>query len=217
MTPSINPQAILIDLDGTLANSLSVMYQAYQKFLWQFNVEPTLTEFDSLNGPPLEEVVRRLKSTHSLRDDAYALHLNYFSLIDDLYTKVRPTAGAEALLLAAKDNHCSVGVVTSNSMKRTKEWLENVGLAHLVNFIISGDDVKNGKPDPEPYQLAAQHVNCPLSQIIAIEDSLQGAKSAVDAGLRTFILTDCIEQQSLWPSGVQQITSLDFLVGLLWQ
>jgi hypothetical protein len=60
-TCPINPAAILIDLDGTLADSLLVMREAYRLFLDDFQVHGTDDEFSSLNGPPLVEVVRRLK------------------------------------------------------------------------------------------------------------------------------------------------------------
>lgn len=217
MTSLINPRAILIDLDGTLADSLSVMRTAYEHFLQQFNIKPTDAEFNALNGPPLDEVVRRLKKSHALCDDEHLLHDNYFALIDELYTRVKPNIGAEELLLAAKINHCAVGVVTSNSMLRTQRWLETVGLSSFINFIISGDDVKNGKPDPEPYRIATHRSACPSTQIIAIEDSPQGATSALGAGLITYVLVQNETDHGAWPAHARPITSLASLIGLCWE
>lgn len=85
MTSPISPRAILIDLDGTLADSLSVMRIAYRRFLEQFQVEPTDAEFDSLNGPPLPEVIRRLKVSHALKDDEQLLLAGYYDIIDQAY------------------------------------------------------------------------------------------------------------------------------------
>jgi HAD superfamily hydrolase (TIGR01509 family) len=184
-----NPAAILIDLDGTLADSLSVMRKAYQLFLGDFQVCGTDNEFSSLNGPPLIEVVRRLKVTHCLPHDEATLATKYFGIIDQLYKGVSPVLGARQLLSTAQARNCRVAVVTSNSSERTNSWLACVGFTGFVDFIISGEQVKYGKPDPEPYLLATRLVNSPIDKIIAIEDSIQGAASAVGAGLYTYLLT----------------------------
>ncbi len=188
-TCPINPAAILIDLDGTLADSLSVMREAYQLFLDDFQVRGTDDEFASLNGPPLIEVVRRLKVGHGLPHDADSLTAKYFGIIDQLYSSVSPAHGARQLLSTAKLRGCRVSVVTSNSSDRTSTWLARVDLAQFVDFIISGEQVKYGKPDPEPYFLASRKLDCPVDRIIAIEDSVQGATSAIGAGLYTYLLS----------------------------
>lgn len=184
-----NPAAILIDLDGTLADSLSVMREAYQSFLGDFQVCGTDDEFSSLNGPPLIEVVRRLKVTHGLPHDEATLATKYFGIIDELYRSVSPAHGARELLSAAKARSCRVAIVTSNSYERTSSWLARVGLSGFVDFIVSGEQVKFGKPDPEPYLLATRLVNSSIDRIIAIEDSIQGAASAVGAGLYTYLVS----------------------------
>ena len=216
MTARISPRAILLDLDGTLADSLSVMRLAYQEFLEKFYVEPTDSEFDSLNGPPIAEVVRRLKAAHALEGEETVLRASYFDVIDRAYAGVAPCVGADKLLQKARLKHCTVGIVTSNSTKRTQAWLKTTGLSHLINFIVSSDEVQHGKPSPEPYLLASERASCPSSMIVAVEDSLQGAQSAVDAGLKTFILTEQISRKRSWPSGMVPIRSLSSLAAQLW-
>jgi HAD superfamily hydrolase (TIGR01509 family) len=109
-----------------------------------------------------------------------------------------------------------VGVVTSNSAQRTGDWLRVAGLAHLVDFIVSGDEVKQGKPHPEPYALAAAKAGCAPADIVAVEDSPQGAASAVAAGLTTVALTQATAGLT-WPSAVVPIASLAALTNCLWQ
>jgi HAD superfamily hydrolase (TIGR01509 family) len=214
-SPSSAPAAIFIDLDGTLADSLVAMRVAYQRFLKTFGAQPTDREFAVLNGPPLPEVVRRLKGAHSLAPSDEALLAHYLALVDDAYARSAPTLGAEALLACARDHDCIVGVVTSSSTQRATSWLERVSLLPMVAFVVSGDDVRSGKPDPEPYLLAARLSARPLSATIAVEDSVQGAQSAVTAGLRTYVITAGAEHH-LWPSGVVPLETLEHLNRLLW-
>jgi HAD superfamily hydrolase (TIGR01509 family) len=216
MTSRICPRAILLDLDGTLADSLSVMRLAYQKFLGQFQVEPTDSEYDSLNGPPLAEIVRRLRAAHALEAEEPVLLANYIDVIDRAYASVAACPGAAELLEKARLKRCTVGIVTSNSTKRTQAWLETAGLSHLINFVVSSDEVQHGKPNPEPYLLASKRASCPSSMIVAVEDSLQGAQSAVDAGLKTFIVTEQVSRKDSWPQNVVPIQSLSSLAEQLW-
>ena len=209
-----SPHAVLIDLDGTLADSLGVMRLAYETFLLEHNCDPTNAEFESLNGPPMEEIVRLLKLAHSIQENHGVLLSRYLDLLDRAYLRVRPSVGAAELLKTAKAHKCIVGIVTSNNRKRTQLWLENVGLRSMVDFIVSADDVKQGKPHPEPYKTAIKQKWLEPQNVVAIEDSPQGAASSVGAGLKTFVLGYKEGQQ--WPQGVVPISSLTELIELLW-
>lgn len=215
MSLPINPQALLLDFDGTLTDSLAGMYQAYRQFLEQFGRDPSESEFDLLNGPPLLEIVRYLKVSHDLEGEEKTLLSNYLDLIDQVYLDVKPRVGAFDLLQAARDHHCTIVIVTSNSRKLTQSWLEKVFFSSMIDFIVSGDEVKQGKPHPEPYRIAFQHTLCKPSKIVVIEDSPKGAKSAVDAGLRTFVLN--YERSLSWPQGIEPISSLNHAAEKLWK
>jgi beta-phosphoglucomutase len=215
MTLPIEPSAILLDLDGTLADSLPTMRSAYGEFLRQFGIEPTEAEFDSLNGPTLEEIVRKLRVSHGLSAEAPQLEAIYLQILARTYAQVLPNPGAEYLLEKAKSNACTVGVVTSNSSRRAEDWLTAAGLSHRVDFVVSGEDVAHGKPHPEPYLIASKRSQRALEKIVAVEDSPQGALSAVSAGLRTFVLTPEFGRHS-WPDGVTAVGSLAALADALW-
>jgi HAD superfamily hydrolase (TIGR01509 family) len=205
---------MLLDLDGTLADSLSVMKLAYRQFLEQFQREPSDAEFESLNGPPLSEVVRRLKIAHAIKEDEGTLLSSYSGIVALAYAGVKPSPGAVYLLSRSREHHCTIGIVTSNTRKSTQTWLDTVNLSHMIDFIVSGEDVTRGKPDPEPYLIAVKQTSCNATEIVAIEDSPQGASSAVGAGLRTFVLG--FDTERSWPQGVEPVWSMAQLANLMW-
>ena len=207
-------RAILMDLDGTLADSLSVMRHVYDRFLGRFQRPATTAEFDSLNGPPLPEVVRRLKASHGLDGDVDHLLALYRTLIDEAYGAVQPQPGAGELLSQAKDCGCITAIVTSNARRTTQRWLDAAGLADRIDFIVAGEDVRFGKPDPEPYLAAVKQTGLRPDQAVALEDSPQGAASAISAGLRTFVLD--VGRGHSWPGGAIPIPSLTEAVKRLW-
>ncbi|NMD07777.1 MAG: HAD-IA family hydrolase, partial [Phyllobacteriaceae bacterium] len=194
--------------------SLPVMYLAYRQFLERFDRVPSEAEFASLNGPPLPEVVRRLKASHALPGDEQHLFDIYEETIDEIYVAVKPCLGADELLNAARRQKCGVGIVTSNSRRRALSWLNGTGLSTWIDFIVAGEDVVHGKPHPEPYLAASRKVSCALSAIVAIEDSPQGARSAVAAGVRTLVVTQ--GQHTDWPEGATPIRSLLQAADMLW-
>lgn len=206
-------RVLLLDLDGTLADSLGVMRDVYERFLTGRGGVPTEGEFTALNGPPLREIIRRLKVTHSLRGSEDALLLEYEDLIDTHYRdQVVPSDGADELLSQAKLRGYVTAVVTSNARHRTSEWLGRVNLQRWIDLIVAGEDVKMGKPDPEPYLVALAKAQCSASHGLAVEDSAQGAQAAILAGVRTFVLCPAGQPPTGLPAGVDQIATLNDLV-----
>jgi HAD superfamily hydrolase (TIGR01509 family) len=199
-------RGLFLDLDGTLANSLDIMREVYRSFMKKHSRLASDVEFDALNGPPLTEVVKSLAVIHHLESTPEELLVEYNSLIDDAYGAVSPSPNAKVLLKEARERGWRVGIVTSNNEKRTRDWLDNNGLANLVNFLVAGADVAHGKPAPDPYLLALERSGCVASLALAVEDSSQGAQSAISAGLRTFGYET--GSSTTWPAGVHRITDL---------
>jgi HAD superfamily hydrolase (TIGR01509 family) len=215
VTQTTSGRALLLDLDGTLADSLAVMRLVYGRFLDSLGRAATDAEFARLNGPPLADVVRLLKQAHRLPQPVEELLTRYRDLIDRAYLEVRPAAGARALLEHARKLGYTVAVVTSNSAGRARDWLERVELGRLVDVLVAEEDVTRGKPAPDPYLLATARTGCTAAASIAVEDSPQGARAARDAGLRTFVLAPDPVSGPTWPAGAEPIPSLSDLAGHL--
>ena len=224
-TELLSPCALLLDLDGTLADSLPVMRQVYDAFLLSLEAIGSDQEFSHLNGPPLAEVVEFLAASHGLPGSQAELLQRYNEIADRAYGEVQPTHGALGLLEAAQLARCKVGVVTSNAVLRASRWVESSGLSALVDFVVGAEDVKLGKPHPEAYQLALARTGCPVDRVVAVEDSPKGAASARAAGLYTFALVPQVDVRSVgtsrrpsdeWPDDVMPIESLSALTVRLW-
>jgi HAD superfamily hydrolase (TIGR01509 family) len=190
---------LFIDLDGTLAASLGVLHSTYEEFLRRFGRAATAEEFDSLNGPPLRTVVGRLKATHSLPGTEADLYALYIDLLAVEYDGVAPHDGAESLLRAAHEVGQRVGVVTSGSQALAGRWLARVGLRGWVDEVVGFERGGRGKPHPDPYLYALEALDCSAASSLAVEDSFQGATSAVAAGLRTLVVAREPARSADWP------------------
>jgi HAD superfamily hydrolase (TIGR01509 family) len=207
MTSSHERKGLCLDLDGTLAHSLPALYQVYARFVGEYKLTPSVEEFQSLNGPPLSEVVRILRQTHRIFDPEDELIARYQEYVDAAYDIVPAMEGAHMLLQACRNAGWRVAIVTSNNRARAERWLSATGLSALVSLIIAGEDVRVGKPSSEPYELAMAASGCMRSNLAAIEDSISGAASARAADLLTFGF-DPEGAVSAWPRGTIPIRSL---------
>jgi HAD superfamily hydrolase (TIGR01509 family) len=88
-----------------------------------------------------------------------------------------------------KEKKSKIGIVTSNYRQVVNAWIRSSNIANLIDFTVCSEDVEVGKPNPEPYLRAIEISGFDRSTTIAIEDSLAGLESAIQAGLTVFHLS----------------------------
>jgi HAD superfamily hydrolase (TIGR01509 family) len=199
-------RGLFLDLDGTLADSLTGLRRVYHDFLARFGATGSEAEFQSLNGPPLAAIIDTLRAAHGLTPPAPVLRELYADLIARDHGTAPPAPGARAVLVQARHRGWVVAVVTSGARDPARVWLERAGLDALVDVVVGGDEVRRGKPDPEPYRLALGRTGCIAARSLAVEDSTHGARSAAAAGLPVWLLA---------PTLPPHLEGLPGLLGLL--
>jgi HAD superfamily hydrolase (TIGR01509 family) len=109
------------------------------------------------------------------------------------------------LLENAAHRGWKLSLVTSNLRSRAENWIARNGFSSLLQSIVSGEEVRRGKPFPDLYTVAISRSACVLADSIAVEDSLQGTRAALAAGLRTFVIRSPIESAVVWPEKTEFI------------
>ena len=89
-----------------------------------------------------------------------------------------------------------MGLVTGTPGKEIKNILPE-RIAKLFDCIVAGDQVKKGKPNPEPYINAAKTLNLNPSECVVVENGPFGIKSAKGAGMFCFALTTSLPENYL--------------------
>ncbi len=84
-------------------------------------------------------------------------------------------------------------VATSTSRYKAEILLKNSRLWNRFNYVICGDDVKNGKPAPDIYLKVCEDLKISTKDAIVFEDSLNGLKSAYSAGIRCILVPDKVD------------------------
>jgi beta-phosphoglucomutase-like phosphatase (HAD superfamily) len=179
-------RGLFIDLDGTLADTLPMLRRVYVRFLSECGVNASDEEFETINGPPLNRVVEILKGRHQLAPPVERLLGRYMELVRENYLDAAPSDGGAELLATAVRQGWRCAVVTSNAEAISREWLEKNKLSASIFAVIGKESVRVGKPDPEPYLVALERLDCRADHSIAVEDSNAGIAAAAAAFIPTF-------------------------------
>lgn len=98
--------------------------------------------------------------------------------------------GVDEVLDYLKAQGIRAAVATATDPVRTREYLTKIGVYDKFDRIICATMVENGKPKPDIYLYACEQIGERPEDCIAVEDSPNGVRSAVDAGLRTIMVPD---------------------------
>jgi beta-phosphoglucomutase-like phosphatase (HAD superfamily) len=99
-------------------------------------------------------------------------------------------AGAAEFLDALRERGIRCAVASSSTCGQIQACLGSLDLLHHFSAFAGGDEVARAKPDPALYLLAAQRLGVAPADCIAFEDSENGAKAALAAGMRVVVVPD---------------------------
>jgi HAD superfamily hydrolase (TIGR01509 family) len=180
---------LFLDLDGTLADSMQVMTTATDRFLKELGLERMGGGPRRWAGRTPYDIMGALKEHNHLDLPVQELVERYYRLVDAAYMdQATVMPGGRRLLAAAASCGVFTAVVTSTLRSVAEGFLAHQGLRELVQAVVTVEDIRRGKPDPEPYLLALKISGLPPGQALAVEDAPMGALSATRAGLATWIM-----------------------------
>jgi len=186
---------IFFDFDGTLVDSFSILYHVYDEFLKDFGKNGSKKEFESINGPTLQEIIIQLKKTHNLSPSNSELLFKYTKKIEDAYVnKIQPFNDRTKLLEDLSNDGFKLAVVTSANKKIVNNFFKKYHWNTFFKIIVTGDEVVYSKPQPEIYEKCWKKTSSPKNRILVLEDSENGYKSAIDAGLKCIVINENIDK-----------------------
>ncbi len=200
-------RAIVLDCDGVLIDSEGLAWQAWNAALGRHGRTASAAEVERLLGRSAPEIAQWFAA--SMGVDAGELTAAVATELAALFeSRLRRFDDALPLIEAAKARGLRLAVASSSDRPRLLRSLEIVGLDSHFEVVVSGDDVRAGKPAPDLYLEAARRLGVPPAECIAVEDTPVGVESARAAGLYVVAVT----RPHIDPAGVQDA---DLVVGAL--
>lgn len=182
-------EAALFDLDGTL-----VLTEARSRQMWAavfeiYGIEVDDDLLDEFMGRRGREVLREKphlfpgKDPDEVTDEVW----EYESRLG--LPPVEPVPGAVELLRRLHATGTPLALVTSARRWYAEEKLADLAAGDVFEAVVTGDDVVNGKPDPEGYRAGCARLGVDPARAVAFEDSPAGVTAAKGAGLTCVALT----------------------------
>ena len=181
----MSSRAVAWDIDGTLVDSEPLHHRALLAASLRWNADLSDLPETAFQGVHMHDVWTLLAG----RLPATLAREAWLDAIDEHYAEGAARLAAIEGAIEAMHAFARRGlrqVCVSNSNRRIVDAnIEALGIAPLLAFSISFDDVGRGKPDPEPYRGACERLGLPAASVLAVEDSATGVRSAKAAGLVT--------------------------------
>ncbi|MER6716973.1 HAD-IA family hydrolase [Streptomyces sp. NPDC000877] len=203
----IHAQALLFDNDGTLVSSLASVDRCWTRWAAEYGI--TAEEFArvELHGRPAAEIAADLLPAHVVPEAV--------ARIEDLEVEDVPGGGVH--LLPGTRSFLDAlpaerwAVVTSATRRLAEARLDAVGI--LPKTLVAADDITRGKPDPEPYLLAARTLGVDPARCVVFEDAPAGLAAGRAAGMTTVALTTTHQAHELHADlVVEDLSALSALV-----
>lgn len=177
------PAAVLWDMDGTLIDSEPFWLLSESRLASDYGATWTEENGHELIGKSLYDSSALLKDRLSIQDLSVEQVID--RLTDEVVAQLRTSLpwrpGALELLMDLRQQGVKTALVTMSMRRMALAVIEQIPF-HAFDVVVAGDDVKFGKPNPEPYLKAADLLGVDPSQCIALEDSKTGLASAEAAG-----------------------------------
>ncbi|ULT56668.1 HAD-IA family hydrolase [Neobacillus drentensis] len=185
-------KAVVFDFDGLIIDTETVWYDSFKEVLGRYNVEFPLEIFlpcVGTKGTIIDEYIEgKLGNNVTVKEVRQLVRECHREKIIDLEVR----EGVRDYLTQAKELGLKIGLATSSDREWIDHFLKKLDLLHFFDVIKTGDDVKKVKPDPEVYLQCLDALDVRSNEVVAFEDSNNGAKAAKAAGVTCVIVPNPI-------------------------
>jgi beta-phosphoglucomutase len=195
----------IFDLDGVLVDSHPVHLRAWKRVL--DSVGRPLEDRDMgfiLEGRKREEILQYFLG--QLTDQ----QLDHYGRQKDLFFKeesknVETIPGVQEFLEKLSATSIPMAVASCGSRSRVNQLLEHLDLRRYFQVVVTGDDVKQGKPDAAIFHLAAERYGVTPRDSVCLEDSVSGVTAAKAAGMKCVGIADNGREALLLETGADKV------------
>ncbi len=184
-------KAVIFDLDGTIVDSMWMWRDIDIEYLARFGIEMPESLQSDIAGVSVTETAQYFKNTFAIADDIEKMISDWDEMAYEKYRYEVPLKdGFKAFVQYLREKGIPCAVATSNSRKLTGAVMDGHGLWDYFEEIITGEDIRRGKPAPDVYLECASRLGVAPEDCLVFEDIPNGLQAAISAGMKTCAVED---------------------------
>ena len=213
-------KAVIWDMDGVIADTAPYHLRAWQHVFQKRRVDFTEHDFRRNFGQRNDTIIRITLGEDISQSEidviASEKEENYRQRVRQ---NIKPLPGAVELIKSLKGHSFGVALATSAPTENIQLVMRELGIEDSFQAIVAGREVKEGKPSPQGFLLAAQKLGVEPKNCLVIEDAVAGVTAAKRAGMHCIAVTNTHPRESLMEADLVVSTleavSVSDLEGLL--
>lgn len=200
-------KAVIFDMDGVIIDSEPFHLDICLEIFKKLNIDVTENEYNTFIGVSNTSMWTTLRNKYCINKSVKELvalqreACNKYLMEND----VKPIPGVVEILVNLKENGIKTALASSSPMESIKLVLDKFNIMDYFVAVISGENLKRGKPAPDIFLCAANLLKIESKYCAVIEDSSHGVSAAKSAGMK------CIGFQNP-NSGNQNLEAADLIV-----
>ena len=205
-------------MDGLMFDTETLTYELQKPILKEWGVDYTLDWYKQTIGKRSEDIVQMFKELCGDEFDFAAFRVQcrkaYQKYTDEFGVPIKD--GLFELLDFLKSKGIKTALCTSTTESSATRTLRISGTLPYFDELVCAEDVERGKPYPDPFIKAAEKLGMNPGECMALEDSINGIKSAYTAGMVTVMIPDLIEPtDEIRPMCREILPTLNEVIGLI--
>lgn len=198
---------VIFDMDGVIVDSEPIHFKSEKESFISLGIVVSKKEHESYVGMDQRGIWKEIKRRHKLFYSEEELIEKHIKILTTYIIKenLKPMDGVIELFDELEKNGIKKAVASSSPRKLIENILKRFGIYENFDFVISGEEVEKGKPEPDIFKQVAYTLGIQSNNAVVIEDSENGVKAAKEAGMK------CIGFENP-NSGMQNLSMADKVV-----
>lgn len=187
-------KVVVFDMDGLMFDTEPLYYKANQKTADALSIPFDYSFYEKYIGASETDFFQAMFDQFP-KNNVQQFIIDSKKDVEDLLSSEPPAIkkGLVELLAHLKEQGYKTVVASSSERKLVEKLLELTDLKGYFDAYIGGDEVAKSKPHPEIFQKAVQLVGDAQSDVLVLEDSLNGVRAAYEAGYKVVMVPDLLK------------------------
>ena len=198
-------KGIIFDMDGTIVDSLPYHYEAWKIFFNENKVENFSEKLNEYKGGGTLDLMRTVYGNQYSKKELKKMSEDKEKIFRKIYKgEIKQILGFKKFLDELKSKDIMVGLASNAIRKNVSMIINELEIYDYFDSIICGDEVNNGKPNPEMFNESINRFNINKNDCLIFEDSIEGVEGAINSGIKAIGVTSSYSNKILMDAGATE-------------